>query len=85
MTAKLLSHGMKPIAETKIQFNLKKVRESRGISQNELARKLEMSGTGVQRYEWGNIKSIPFEMLERFCEVLDCTPADLLTYDPNKK
>lgn len=78
---------MKPIKDTKIDLKLAQARKNalndkgeRGISQNELARKLGMSPTGVQRYEWGEVKSIPFEVLEKFCEALDCKPSDLLKW-----
>jgi putative transcriptional regulator len=63
----------------KILFKLKQVRNEKGLSQNELARLCEMSLTNIRKYEQGKMKSIPFDTLSLFCQVLDCEPGDLFT------
>jgi putative transcriptional regulator len=68
----------KQIEGTKMIFRLKEVRNMRELSQNQLAVKINMSPTNLQRYEQGRVKSIPFETLELFCEALDCEPGDLI-------
>lgn len=60
-----------------IVFKLKEIRNKREISQNELARLCEMSVTNIQKYEQQKMKSIPFETLALFCEILNCQPGDL--------
>ena len=60
-----------------ILFELKKIRNQREVSQNELARLCEMSVTNIQKYEQQKMKSIPFETLALFCQVLDCQPGEL--------
>jgi len=64
--------------KTSIQIKLKELRENRGISQNELARQLEMSLANVQRIEYNKIKSIPFTTLEALCKILKCQIGELL-------
>lgn len=62
---------------------LKEIRNARGISQNELARKLEMSLANVQKIEYGKAKSIPLDTLDRLCEILKCEVGELLVRRPN--
>ncbi|GEM_PF-933132 len=66
-------------------FKLKDVRLQRGLSQNELARLCEMSVTNIQKYEQQKMKSIPFDTLALFCEVLTCEPRDLFEKATNIK
>ena len=61
----------------KIVFKLKEIRTKNEISQNELARLCEMSVTNIQKYEQQKMKSIPFETLLLFCQILRCQPGDL--------
>jgi putative transcriptional regulator len=63
-----------------VKIKLKEVRESRGLSQNALARQLEMSLANVQKIEYGKAKSIPLDTLDKLCQVLECLPGDLLEY-----
>jgi putative transcriptional regulator len=73
------------IAEgTRIQIRLKQLRESRGLQQNELARRLEMSLANVQKIEYGKAKSIPLETLDKLCQILECEVGDLLVRVPDK-
>jgi putative transcriptional regulator len=61
-----------------VKIRLKDVRTSRSISQNELARILEMSLANIQKIERNKAKSIPLDTLDRLCEVLNCEVGDLL-------
>ncbi len=61
-----------------VEVRLKQVRKARNISQNELARRLEMSLGNVQKIEYGAAKSIPLATLDRLCETLDCEVGDIL-------
>lgn len=61
-----------------MEVRLKQLREAKGLSQNALARELEMSLANIQKIEYGKAKSIPLDTLERLCLVLDCEIGDLL-------
>ncbi len=61
-----------------VLVTLKKVREGRGLSQNELARTTGYSLQNIQKIEQGRALSITFESLEKFCRVLQCQPGDIL-------
>lgn len=65
-----------------VKVLLKEMRLKRGLSQNELARKIEMSLNAVQHIEY-KAKAIQLDTLAKLCEVLDCQPGDLLVYLPN--
>ncbi len=62
---------------------LKELRSRREMSQNELARRLEMSLANVQKIEYNKAKSIPLDTLDRLCEILECEVGDLLVCIPN--
>lgn len=56
-------------------------RDFRGLSQDELADRMGTSGASVSRVE---STKTPYsqDFLEVAAEVLDCTPADLISRDP---
>ncbi len=64
-----------------VQVFLKEIREDRGLSQNQLAFKTEMSPQNIRKIEQGLAKSITFETLGKFCKVLKCQPGDLMRYE----
>lgn len=61
-----------------VEVRLKQLREAKGLSQNALARELEMSLNNIQKIEYNKAKSIPLDTLERLCLTLDCEIGDLL-------
>ncbi len=67
----------------KIEVNLKAIRENKGLSQDRLARKLEMTPGNLRLIESAKAKSIPFETLAKLCETLECEPGDLLKLGKN--
>jgi putative transcriptional regulator len=66
-----------------VEVRLKEIRSERRISQNELARRLEMSLANVQKIEYGKAKSIPLETLDKLCQILECEVGDLLVRVPD--
>lgn len=66
-----------------VEVRLKEIRSERKISQNELARRLEMSLANVQKIEYGKAKSIPLETLDKLCQILECEVGDLLVRVPD--
>jgi len=65
-----------------VKVLLKRVRESKGLSQNELARITKMSPQNIQKIEQGLSKSITYETLDRLCSALGCQPGQLLEWVP---
>ena len=63
-----------------VNILLKQIRESQGLSQNDLARLIDMSPQNIQKIEQGLSKSITYDMLGRLCKNLRCQPGDLLEY-----
>ncbi|OWY63723.1 hypothetical protein B7486_51440 [cyanobacterium TDX16] len=65
-----------------VKVLLKEMRIKRGLSQNELARKVEMSLNAIQHIEY-KARAIQLDTLAKLCEALDCQPGDILVYMPN--
>ncbi len=63
-----------------LEIRLKEVREKKGLSQNKLANRLDMSLQNIQRIEYGKAKSIPIDTLDKLCQVLECGVEDILVY-----
>jgi putative transcriptional regulator len=63
-----------------VKILLKELRTARNLSQNKLARLLDMSPQNVQRIEYGEAKAIPLETLDKLCSVLRCQPGDILVW-----
>ncbi|QIR36341.1 helix-turn-helix transcriptional regulator [Tolypothrix sp. PCC 7910] len=66
-----------------VEVRLKEIRKERGISQNELARRLEMSLANIQKIEYGKAKSIPLDTLDKLCQILECEVGELLVRVPD--
>lgn len=58
-------------------MKLKEIRENKGISQSELARKIDRKPNFISEIESGN-KSMSIETLLRVIDVLDCSADELL-------
>lgn len=65
--------------------HLRKLRESRGISQGELARRARVERNTVWRYESGDIKQPKMDVLERMAAALDVDVADLVQATPERR
>ena len=61
-----------------VEIRLKQVRESRGLSQFELAQCSGMSPQNIQKLEQGRAKGIQLDTLDTLCEVLGCEIQELL-------
>lgn len=58
--------------------NLKKLRENKGLSQEELAKQLGTNIETIRRFEQNKSKKIDFEMLEKLTLFFNCSYDDLL-------
>lgn len=56
-------------------------RQEKGITLAQIADKLGVTEATAQRYESGNIKSIPYEHMCAYGEILGCSPAYLMGWD----
>ena len=63
-----------------IIVNLDVMMAKRKISSNELADKIGITQANLSILKTNKGKAIRFSTLEKICEVLDCTPGDILEY-----
>lgn len=57
---------------------IKRMRIQKGITLAQVAEKLGVAEATAQRYESGNIKSVPYEHMCAYGEILGCSPAYLM-------
>lgn len=58
--------------------------EERGMSQSEVARQAKLSFQAVNHLCSGRAKAISLDTLDRLCQVLGVTPAELLHFVPRR-
>lgn len=68
-----------------ILVNLDMMMAKRKMSLTELAERVDITPANLSIFKTGKAKAVRFITLERLCEVLDCQPADLLEYRPDKE
>lgn len=56
----------------------------RKMRSKELAERVGITEQNVSLLKSGKVKGVRFETLERICEVLECQPGDLLSYEPDR-
>ncbi len=56
----------------------------RKMQSQELAEKIGITQANLSILKTGKAKAIKLSTLEAICKALDCTPADLLEYIPEK-
>lgn len=64
-----------------IQIKLQEVRQSKGLSQSQLAELIGHTTSSIKRIENQRFKSIPVETLDKLCKALDCSVGDILVYN----
>jgi putative transcriptional regulator len=55
----------------------------RKMRSKELAERVGITVQNVSLLKSGKVKGVRFETLEKICEVLECTPGDILQYEPD--
>jgi len=63
----------KKIDNATIAKRIRDTRRAKDITQEELAEKLEISQTQVQRFETGKVKRMDIDILQDYCNALDTT------------
>lgn len=66
-----------------IKVNLGVVMEKRGISSKELAKEIGITPANFSILKTGKAKGIRFATLNKLCQILNCQPGDILSYDQN--
>ncbi|WP_116042471.1 helix-turn-helix domain-containing protein [Amycolatopsis palatopharyngis] len=72
---------MPPEATHRIRIHLDAVLAERGMTVAELAERVGLTPVNISVLKNGRAKAIRFSTLSKLCEVLDCQPGDLLTFD----
>lgn len=68
-----------------IIVNLDIIMAKRKISSNELAEKVGITPANLSILKTNKGKAIRFSTLNKLCEVLDCTPGDILDYEEGEE
>ena len=63
-----------------VKFRVKVMLAERGMTQKQLAEATGVRPPTVSAICLGTAKHIPVDVLDKFCEALDCQPGDLMEY-----
>ena len=69
---------MNATSMTPIQLRVRELREARGWSQAELARRTDVRPATLSNIETGQTKGIGFDTLEKLAKALGCDPGYLI-------
>lgn len=69
------------MSDHRIRVTLDEMLERRGMTLTELAIAVDISLVNLSILKTGKARAVRFSTLTRICQVLDCQPGDLLTYD----
>lgn len=69
----------------RVVVRLDAVLEARGMTLAELARRVGISAVNLSVLKNGHARAIRFSTLTDICDVLECTPADLLEVRPPER
>jgi putative transcriptional regulator len=64
-----------------VTFHLDELLESRSLTLTELANRVDITLVNLSVLKNNRAKAIRFSTLEALCNVLDCQPGDLMTYE----
>ncbi len=65
----------------KIKINIDLLIAKRGISVTDLADQVGITMANISILKNNKAKAIRFSTLEKLCEVLDCQPGDIISYE----
>ena len=68
-----------------VELRLKEIMDARGISRNQLAKRIDARFEVVGKWYKGEVEKMDLDILARICYALDCTTEDLLRYVPAEK
>ena len=64
-------------------IKLDEVLEARGMTLNELSKRVNLTMANLSILKTGKARAIRFSSLEALCRELDCQPGDLIGFDPD--
>ncbi len=67
-----------------IKVNLTELLKDREISMYRLAKDTQLAYTTLWKLDTGRAQRIGFDVLEKICLGLECSPGDLLSVEPGK-
>ena len=65
----------------KIVLYLDRLMVEKKISLNVLAEKVGITNVNLSKIKNNKVNAIRFSKLEKICEILDCTPGDILKFE----
>lgn len=65
----------------RIHSNIRKFRKENDWTMDEVAKRLGTTRQTIQRYESGEIKSIPYDKIILLAKLFDVSPAELMGYE----
>ena len=73
-----------PTEATRIQVKLDDLLHARRMTLTELAERIDITLANLSILKTGKAKAIRFSTLEAICEVLECQPGDLLSFEAER-
>ncbi len=67
-----------------IVVNVDVMMAKRKMSSNELAEKIGITPANLSILKTGKAKAVRFATLDAICQALDCTPGEVLEYQPSE-
>ncbi|WP_076460215.1 helix-turn-helix domain-containing protein [Limosilactobacillus caccae] len=68
-----------------IKVNLDLVMTERGITSKDLAAKIKITPANLSILKTGKAHGVRFETLNKICQVLNCQPGDILSYEEDEE
>ena len=68
-----------------VELKLREVMEERGITRNQLAKRIDARFEVVGKWYKGEVEKMDLDILARICYALDCTTEDMLCYVPGEE
>ncbi|HDS1219362.1 helix-turn-helix transcriptional regulator [Stenotrophomonas maltophilia] len=67
-----------------VVITLDRMLQARGMTLSELAGRIDITLANLSILKTGKARAIRFSTLDAICRELQCTPGDLLGYDPTQ-
>ena len=68
----------------KVGNRIKEARKAKGLTQKELAKRLNCSHTTISKYEQGEIENMPRPRIQKMADILEVSPLILFDFDEDK-
>ena len=68
-----------------VELRLKEIMDARGISRNQLAKRIDARFEVVGKWYKGEVEKMDLDILARICDALDCTTEDIIRYVPGNE